>query len=163
MSSPQVATGDRIIDPMIALAGCSTRQRIVVAGSKSTELMLELHRRGYLLAAATGNCGRPAAQYDVALVDWRRRTLHALETTMDWLMNFLSPRAVLVVWVDAQKPAANESLRASVAKRGFVIVHGSFRPLLERVSRWPSRRYDAPSFACGWHLRAGNDNPASRH
>ena len=37
---------------MIALAGCSTRQRIVVAGSKSMELMLELHRRGYLLAAA---------------------------------------------------------------------------------------------------------------
>ena len=52
MSSPQVATGDRIIGPMIALADCSTRQRIVVAGSKSMELMLELHRRGYLLAAA---------------------------------------------------------------------------------------------------------------
>ena len=87
--------------------------------------MLELHRRGYLLAAATGNCGRPAGQYDVALVDWRRRTLHALETTMDWLMNFLSPRAVLVVWVDAQKPTANERLRASVAKRGFVIMRGA--------------------------------------
>ena len=125
MSSPQVTTGDRIIDPMIALAGCSTRQRIVVAGSKSMELMLELHRRGYLLAAAAGNCGRPTGQYDVALVDWRRRTLHALETTMDWLVNFLSPCAVLVVWVDAQKPEANESLRTSVTKRGFVIVHGT--------------------------------------
>ena len=44
---------------------------------------------------------------------------------MDWLMNFLSPSAVLVVWVDAQKPAANETLRASVAKRGFVIVQGT--------------------------------------
>ena len=124
MSSPQVAAGDRIIDPMIALAGCSTRQHIVVVGSKSMELMLELHRRGYLLAAA-GNCGRPTGQYDVALVDWRRRTLHAFETTMDWLANFLSPNAVLVVWVDAQKPAANESLRALVAKRGFVIVRGT--------------------------------------
>ena len=75
------------------------------------ELMLELHRRGYLLAAAAGNCGRPAGHYDVGLVDWRRRTLHALEPTMDWLMNSFSPRAVLVVWVDAQKQAANESLR----------------------------------------------------
>jgi hypothetical protein len=125
MSSAQVAIGDRIVDPMIALAGCSTHQRIVVAGSKSMELMLELHRRGYLLAAAAGNCGRPTGQYDVALVDWRRRTLRSLETTMDWLMNFLGPRAVLVVWVDAQKPAANENLRASVAKRGFTIVHGA--------------------------------------
>jgi hypothetical protein len=121
MSSSQVTTGDRIIDPMIALAGCSTRQRIVVAGSKSMEVMLELHRRGYLLAAATGNCGRPAGQYDVALVDWRRRTLHALEATMDWLVNFLRPSAVLVVWVDAQKPVANQGLRASLEKRGFAI------------------------------------------
>jgi hypothetical protein len=80
--------GDRIIDPMIELAGCSTHQRIVVAGSKSMELMLELHRRGYLLAAAAGNCGRPTGQYDVTLVDWRRRTLHALEPTIDWLVNF---------------------------------------------------------------------------
>src|SRR5271170_3545843 len=101
MSSLQAATGDRIIDPMIALAGCSARQRIVVAGSKSMELMLELHRRGYSLAAAAGNCGRTTGQYDVALVDWRRRTLHALEPTMDWLMSFLSPGAMLVVWVDA--------------------------------------------------------------
>jgi hypothetical protein len=54
MSSPQVAAGDRIVDPMITLAGCSTRQRILLAGSKSMELMLELHRRGYLLAAAAG-------------------------------------------------------------------------------------------------------------
>src|SRR5258708_28018959 len=59
MSSPQVATGDRIVDPMIALAGCSTRRRIVVAGSKSMELMLKLHRRGYLLAAAAGQFGPP--------------------------------------------------------------------------------------------------------
>ena len=78
MASSKVATGDRIIDPMIALAGCSKQHRIVVAGSKSMEMMLELQRRGYLRAAATGNCGRPAGQYDVALVDWRRRPLRTL-------------------------------------------------------------------------------------
>ena len=121
MSSLQVAIGDRIIEPMIALAGCSAQQRIVVAGSKSMELMLELHRRGYLGAAATGTCGRPAGQYDVALVDWRRRTLRALEPTLDWLVNFLGARAVLVVWVDALKPAASQGLRASLEKRGFAI------------------------------------------
>src|SRR3984885_218666 len=93
MSSLQVATGDRIIEPMIALAGCSAQHRIVVAGSKSMELMLELHRRGYSHAASTGNCGRPAGQYDVALVDWRRRTLGTLEATLDWLLDFLWGRA----------------------------------------------------------------------
>jgi hypothetical protein len=145
MSSPQIATGDRITDPMIALAGCSTRQRIVVAGSKSLELMLELHRRGYLRAAAAANCGRPTGQYEVALVDWRRRTLHTLNTTMDWLTKFLNPFAVLVVWVDAQKPAATESLRALVAKRGFVIehsiVHESGCALLARRSQtYPAQK-----------------------
>ncbi len=125
MASFQVATGDRIIDPMIALAGCSMEHRIVVSGSKSIELMLQLHHRGYPRAAATANCGRPVGQYDVALVDWRRRTLKSLDTTLDWLVNFLKPNAVLVVWVDAQKPAANQSLRASLESRGFVIERGA--------------------------------------
>jgi hypothetical protein len=123
MSSLQPAA-DRIMEPMIALARCSTQQRIVVAGSRSMEMMLDLHRRGYLRAAATGNCGRPSGQYDVALVDWRRRTLHALEPTLDWLTSFLSARAVLVVWVDAQKSAANASLRTSLERRGFVVEQG---------------------------------------
>ncbi len=86
--------------------------------------MFEMHRRGYQRAASTGNCGRPAGQYDVALVDWRRRTLLALEPTLDWLTNFLSARAVLVVWVDAQKEAASQSLRASLERRGFVVEQG---------------------------------------
>jgi hypothetical protein len=121
MSSLQVGTGDRIIEPMIQLAGCSTQHRIVVAGSKSFELMLELQRRGYSRAAATGNCGRPAGQYDVALVDWRRRPLRTLEATLDWLVNCLSASGVLVVWVDAQKSAANQGIRALLEKRRFVI------------------------------------------
>jgi hypothetical protein len=121
----EVVTGDRILDPMIALTACSRQHRIIVAGSKSMELMIELHRRGYARAAATGNCGRPAGQYDVALVDWRRRTLRDLETTLDWLGRFLRPAGVLLVWVDAQKPTANQSLRASLEKRGYVIEQGT--------------------------------------
>jgi hypothetical protein len=67
MSNSEVS--DRIVDPMMAIANCSTRQHIVVVGAKSVELMMALHRRGYLLAAAAGNCGLPAGQYEVALVD----------------------------------------------------------------------------------------------
>jgi hypothetical protein len=125
MASLRVATGDRIIEPMIALASCSTQHRIVVAGSKSIEMMLDLQRRGFLHAAATANCGRPTGQYDVALVDWRRRSFNALETTLDWLVNFLKPGAVLVVWVDAQKPVGSQSLRMSLVKRGFMIEQGT--------------------------------------
>jgi hypothetical protein len=125
--NPSRATpaGDRIIEPMIALASCSKQHRIVVAGSKGVELMLDLHRRGYVRAAATANCGHPAGQYDVALVDWRRRTFKSLEVVLDWLMGFLRPAGVVVVWVDPQKATASETLRLSLERRGFVIEAGT--------------------------------------
>jgi hypothetical protein len=123
--SRPAAAGDRIIDPMIALAHCSKQDRIVVAGSKGVELMLELQRRGYVRTAATANCGHPAGQYDVVLVDWRRRTFKTLEVALDWLVNFLSPAGVLVVWVDPQKAAANRALRLALEGRGFVIEEGT--------------------------------------
>ena len=87
--------------------------------------MLELHRRGYVRAAATANCGHPAGQYDVALVDWRRRTFKTLEIALDWLVEFLSPAGVLVVWFDPQKPTATQTLRLSLERRGFVIEGGT--------------------------------------
>lgn len=122
--SRAIPAGDRIIEPMIALACCSKQHRIVVAGSKGVALMLELHRRGYVRSAATANGGHPASQYDVALIDWRR-TLKALETALDWLVKLLSPAGVLVVWVDPQKPTANQNLRLSLERRGFVIEAGT--------------------------------------
>jgi hypothetical protein len=119
------ATGDRILEPMITLGHCSKQHRIVVAGSRGIELMLELQRRGYARAAATANCGHPAGQYDVALVDWRRRTFKTLEVALDWLVEFLGPAGVVVVWVDPQKAAANETLRRALEQRGFVIESGT--------------------------------------
>jgi hypothetical protein len=111
----------RIVELMMALARCSKLQRIIVAGEKGIELMLELERRGYRHVAATANCGLPTEQYDVALMDWRRRTFRALETTLDWLVEFLRSEGVLVVWTDPQKPAVRESLNAALEKHGFVI------------------------------------------
>src|ERR1700730_12025090 len=106
--------GDRIIEPMIALAGCSKQHRIVVAGAKAVELMLELDRRGYARAAATANCGHPAGQYDLALVDWRRRTFKTLEVALDWLVEFLRPAGVVVGLGDSSKDSANANLPLSL-------------------------------------------------
>jgi len=119
-------SGERIIEPMIALARCSKLQRIV-AGSKSPELMFELHRRGYVRVVTTANCGLPAEQYDVALVDWRQRSIKALETTLDWLVDFLSPAGVLVVWVDPQERAGNRTLRSALERHGLVVEAGTIR------------------------------------
>ena len=119
--SQSFPTGDRILEPMIALARCSAQHRIIVAGSKSIELTSELNRRGFVRVASTANCGRAAGQYDVALVDWRRRTFQALETTLDWLVDFLSPEGLLVIWIDPQKPAVRQHLYAGLERSGFLI------------------------------------------
>jgi hypothetical protein len=106
---------------MIALARCSKLQRIIVAGEKSIELMFELERRGYARVASTANCGQPAEQCEVALVDWRRRTFRSLETTLDWLVDFLRADGVLVLWTDRQKLQNRESVNAALERRGFII------------------------------------------
>jgi len=66
MSSPQVTTGDRIID--------DDRARGLLNAPAHRGSRLEEHGidagvapARYLLAAAAGNCGRPTGQYDVAL------------------------------------------------------------------------------------------------
>src|SRR5258707_13755757 len=87
--------------------------------------MGRLHRGGFAGAGPTANGGHPARQYDVALVDWRRRTFKTLEVALDWLVEFLSPAGVLVVWVDPQKASANETLRLSLEGRGFVVEDGT--------------------------------------
>jgi acetolactate synthase regulatory subunit len=122
-----ISAGEGTIQPMVELARCSKGQRIIIAGSKSGELRLELHRRGFVRVATTASCGLPAGQYDVALVDWRQRSVKALETTLDWLMDFLSPTGVLVVWVDPQEPAGNRKLRSAIEKHDFVVEAGTVR------------------------------------
>ena len=118
---------ERIIEPMIALARCSKLQQIIVAGAKSAELMFEMHRRGYVRVATTANCGLPAGQYDVALVDWRQRSVKALETTLDWLVEFIGPTGVLVVWVDPQERADNRTLRSTLERHGLIVEAGTIR------------------------------------
>jgi hypothetical protein len=125
--SRRAVAGDRIIEPMLDLAGCSNLHRIIVAGANGAALMFELHRRGYVRVATTANCGLPAGQYDVALVDWRERSIKALDTTLGWLLDFLTPAGGLAVWLDPQEPAANRKLRAMLEKHGLIIEAGTVR------------------------------------
>ncbi|HEY7662606.1 MAG TPA: hypothetical protein VH934_05740 [Xanthobacteraceae bacterium] len=125
LQSRPTPAGERIIEPMIALARCSKLQRIIVAGSHSGELMFALHRRGYIRVATTSNCGLPSGQYDLALVDWRERSIRALESTLDWLVEFLPPTGLLVVWVDPQERAGNRKLRSALERHGFRIEAGT--------------------------------------
>ena len=127
IQSRLMPSSERIIEPMLALARCSKHHRIIVAGSQRSELMFELHRRGYGRVATTTTCGLPDGQYDVALVDWRQHSINALETTLDWLVHFLGPSGVLVAWFDPQERAGNRKLRAMLEAHGFVVEAGTVR------------------------------------
>ncbi len=123
--SNSIPLDERIVEAMIRFARASKSHRMIVAGSNSSEVLLELHRRGYSRVATTKTCRVPCGQYDVALIAWREHSIKALATTLDWLVHFLSPAGVLVVWVGPHKRAPNQPLRLALEKMGFRIEVGS--------------------------------------
>jgi hypothetical protein len=120
-----VPNHERIIDSMVELACCSKSHRIIVAGSAAPELMLSLHCRGYGRVATLATCGLPHGQYAVALVDWQGRSIKALETTLDWLVQYLASSAVLVIWLDSRERLANHKLASILDRLGFHVEVGA--------------------------------------
>jgi hypothetical protein len=103
---------ERVLDGMIELARCSRLDRVIVGGATAPELMLGLHCRGYARVATVATCGLPHGQYGVALVNWEGRLIKALETTLDWLVQYLGSSAVLVIRLDPLERTANRRLKS---------------------------------------------------
>jgi hypothetical protein len=116
---------DRILDPMLTLAGCLKHHRIVLVGSKAADLKLQLCRLGYSNVAAAIDCGRPAGQFDFAFVDWRGRSFKQLAVGFGWVPEFLAPRGVLIIWIDTQRSAASQNLHLLLDRHGFTIEDGT--------------------------------------
>jgi hypothetical protein len=119
-----VPANETVVDS-VELARCSKQHRIIIAGSRSPTLMIGLHQRGYYRVETIASCGAPRGQYDVALVDWRGRSIRALAATLDWLVNFLGSSAVLVVWIDSQERASGARLQSMLERFGFQIEVGT--------------------------------------
>jgi hypothetical protein len=89
------------MDTMIQLARAAKSNRMIVAGPNSSEVFLELHHRGYLRVTTAKLCGVPCGQFDVALVAWRERSINAIETTLNGLVQFLSTTGPLESLIDS--------------------------------------------------------------
>ena len=120
-----VPSRERIIDSMVELARCSKSHRIIVAGETAPELMLSLHCRGYGRVVTLATCGLPHGQYAVALIDWQGRSIKALETTLDWLVQYLAWSAVLVIWLDSRERSAHRKLASILDRLGFHVEVGA--------------------------------------
>jgi hypothetical protein len=119
-----VPAGRRTTEAMIALTGRSSSQRIIVAGARGRELMLELYRRGFTRVETTGTCGLPRGQCQIALLDGQLQSVKAIETTLCWLVHFLAPAPALVIGVDSCAGASSRKLRSMLERLGFQIEAG---------------------------------------
>jgi len=111
------STDARIVKTLAEHAQATKSHRIIVAGSNCSEVFLDLRRLGYSRVETTKSCRIPYTQYDVAFLAWREHSITALATTLDWLVHFLSPTGVLVIWID--RPLAARRLRSAVERLGF--------------------------------------------
>jgi hypothetical protein len=125
---------EQTIDSMLELARRSRHSRYIVAGSRAAELAIGLHHRGYHRVETTASCGLPRGQYEAAIIDWRERSIRALETTLSWLVHFLAPSAVLVIWLDGSEKATGRMLQTMLEKSGFVVEAGTRTPCGRGVS-----------------------------
>jgi hypothetical protein len=108
------AYDEQIVGPMIALARSSIRDRIMMAGTNSAEFLFELHRRGYC-----DHCKLPFCEWAM------RRRFSRFKTTLDWLMDFLNPAGVMVIWVDPMQPSKDREIRSALERRGLIVEVGS--------------------------------------
>jgi hypothetical protein len=116
----------RKIDSIIKLARCSDRQRILLAGIRRRDPAPGWRSRGYHRVATTATSRLPRGQYGFAIVEWRQHSIKALETMLDWLVYFLSPQGVLVIWIDGagDTASARRGLRSAIEQLGFQVETG---------------------------------------
>jgi hypothetical protein len=116
---------NRNIDSIIELSGCSDHDRILLAGASGPDPVSAWRSRGYQRVATMAASRLPRGQFDIAVVEGRQHSIRALETMLDWLVCFLSPRGVLVVWIeDAGTPSLRRNLQSAIGRLGFHVEAG---------------------------------------
>jgi hypothetical protein len=114
-----IPSAEGIVDALIRLTFATKLDRMIVAGPKCVDTLLELHRRGYLRVTTAALCDVPCGQFDVALLAWREHSVEAFETTLNGLAHFLSAAGFLVVCVTTRDRI--QLLGSALKRLGFRI------------------------------------------
>jgi hypothetical protein len=123
--SSAVALHERIVDAMIELARAAKSQRIITGGANQFDMLVELHRRGYMRTTSMRTCRIPCRQFDVALVASGAQPMRDLEATLDRLVSFLGPAGVLVVWVASRESMPDRKLRLLFERLAYRVESGT--------------------------------------
>jgi hypothetical protein len=116
---------ERFARGLVELARAKKFDRLLVAGDATNDIGHELRRCGFRNTFTTKTCGLPRGQYHVAMVAWGDHSIKALETTLDWLVHFVSATGTLVVWLGSPDLGAHQKLRRALDRLGFRIEMGS--------------------------------------
>jgi hypothetical protein len=112
-----------MLDAMVSLARLSKTRRVIVAGSNSFGLYLELLDRGFVRATTTATCRIPCGQHDAALVSGRYSS-DALEGLLKRVVPFLNARATIAIWIDSNAGCGSR-LHTVLERLGFRIEAGT--------------------------------------
>jgi hypothetical protein len=110
----------RVIETMIELAGLTQKHRIIVVGSDSFSVYLDLYRRGYERAGTVATCRIPCGHHDGGmLVGWR--SMRMLDGSISRAIHFLRPGAVLAIRQELSDRSCGQEIRLMLARRAFRI------------------------------------------
>ena len=115
---------DEIVETMIALARFSKSSRIVLGGSGSTELFLELSRRGYTFGSIASSRPTSAGQFSMGLI-FGDRAYDAIETSIDLIEKRLCSAAGIVIAINSDQPSLAGKIRLKLERMGFRIEAGA--------------------------------------
>jgi len=123
-ASDQVRTEQQLVDTMLQLARATASHRIIVAGSESFDIYLDLLHRGFSRSAMAATCRIPCGQHDTALVV-ERHSPKNLEALLLRAVPFLKPQAILVLWVGSRQGQGGAKPEQMLERLGFRIEAGT--------------------------------------
>ena len=110
---------EQVVDTMIALTCRSRLRGIIITGSESMELYLELRRRGFGRVSTPLTCPVPKRQHAVGLVTGRTPVAALVQASP-----FLSTNSAVAILIGSREGELAMTIRHKLQQMGFRIEAG---------------------------------------
>jgi hypothetical protein len=110
----------RIVEAMIDLTRLKRSHRTLIAGCESLNVYLALRSRGFTRIATIATCRGPCKQHDVGFIAGEHSTV-ALEALIAQVAHYLTPGAMLAVWIGSRDTVPVRTVRSALHRLGFRI------------------------------------------